>query len=212
MAFNWKTLIPFYGAYEMVKNAQENFKDGYQFGDILKSEIGIVNDPKDVVQTEDRPLSIPTDGYTDSAREVMDQQLQENGSVVSDPTNPVASAANVISYDPNKSAQDNLLDYAKVNNSASAYSTFLNNQHISEMENSAIRRAVADAEAAGISKYQLFQSGNAQAASPSSAGSFYQSYENAMNRRVGLSETELKAYAQIIASVISSAGQLLKKI
>lgn len=147
----------------------------------------------------------------------------ENGSPVADqyndvnsidinPADPTSSAANVINYDPNKSAQENMLGYAQANNSASAYAQFLANQHEMEMSNTAISRAIADAEANGISKYQLFQSGNMAASTPSSGSSMYQSYENAMNRRESLNEKELAMISAIIVSTINSAFSLVGKI
>ena len=62
-----------------------------------------------------------------------------------DAANPTSSASNIISYDPNKSALDNMYDYAVANNSASAYDAFLQNKYSQEMSNSAISRAIADA-------------------------------------------------------------------
>lgn len=147
----------------------------------------------------------------------------ENGSPVADqykdvtnidinPADPTSSAANVIDYDPSKSAQENMLGYAQANNSASAYAQFLANQHEMEMSNTAISRAIADAEANGISKYQLFQSGNMAASTPSSGSSMYQSYENAMNRRESLNEKELAMISAIIVSTINSAFNLIGKV
>lgn len=141
--------------------------------------------------------------------------LDEDGNIDINPADPTSSATNVINYDPSKTSQENLLGYAQANNSASAYQQYLANQYNSEMANSAIGRAVADAEANGISKYQLFQSGNAAAASPSSGSSLASSYENAMNRRESWNEKELSAVTtmitKIVTSTISSALGILGK-
>lgn len=141
--------------------------------------------------------------------------LDDTGNIEISPADPTSSAANVINYDPNKSAQENLLGYAQANNSASAYSQYLANQYATEMSNTALSRAIADAEANGISKYQLFQSGNMAASTPSSGVSSYQSYENAMNRRESWNEKELAAITSmikgIVTTTISSALGILGK-
>lgn len=136
----------------------------------------------------------------------------ENGLTQVDinPSDPTSSASNVINYDPNKSAAENMLGYAQANNSASAYNTYLQNQWNQEMSNTAISRAIADAEANGISKYQLFQSGNMAASTPSSGSSMYQSYENAMNRRESWNEKEIAAVTAIIMASINAAAKMIK--
>lgn len=185
-----------------IKAWKENFKDGYQFGDFMSGAAGYSrnsetsggNSAADVVQST-----------------LNNHGLDESGNIDINSADPTSSASNVINYDPNKSAQENLLGYAQANNSASAYSTYLQNAYNSEMSNSALSRAIADAEANGISKYQLFQSGNAAASSPSSGSSVYQSYENAMNRREGWNEKELAAIVSIVSAAITSAGKIISK-
>lgn len=126
-----------------------------------------------------------------------------------DATNPISSASNVINYDENKSALENMYGYAIDNNSASAYSSYLENKHQEEMANTAIARAIADAESQGISKYQLFQGGNMAAATPSSSGSLWNSYEKTMDRRESLSEKELAAVVSIVTATINGAAKLM---
>lgn len=121
------------------------------------------------------------------------------------------SATNVINYDPNADSLSNQIAYANNNNSASAYESFLANKFVAEREDTAIQRAVADAEKAGISKYQLFQSGNAAAASPASAASGAStSYENKLNRSTEMKKAVLQAATSIITSLFSSAAKIAK--
>lgn len=189
------------------KAVKDNLQNGYQFGDITRgwygfhdNEFGHDSTVSDNVQEmlNDHNISAEPDvnGY---------QQVDIT------PSDPTSSAANVINHDPNKSAQENMLGYAKANNSASAYAQYLANQHEMEMSNTAISRAIADAEANGISKYQLFQSGNMAASTPSSGSSMYQSYENAMNRRESYNEKELAAITAIIVGTMSAASKLIGK-
>lgn len=172
----------------------DNLSDGYQVGDLSKGIFGISSSAADLV----------TDGINNHG-------LDEHGDIDVNSADPTSSASNVISYDPNKSAMENMLGYAVANNSASAYNDYLQTRHNYEMSNTALSRAIADAEANGISKYQLFQSGNAAASTPSSGSSLATSYENAMNRRESWNEKELAAITKIVATTISSAFSLLKK-
>lgn len=45
MAWSGEALIPFHGVSAMVDNWKANLADGYQFGDIIKGELGFRNDP-----------------------------------------------------------------------------------------------------------------------------------------------------------------------
>lgn len=186
----------------------DNFKDGYQFGDILSGAAGYSRNNEE--GSGNSASEVLTDTLNDHN---VSDDLDESGyqQVEVTPSDPTSSAANVINYDPRKTAQQNLLGYAQANNSASAYSAYLQNAYNQEMANSAISRAIADAEKNGISKYQLFQSGNAAAASPSSAASSYLSYENAMNRRESWNEKELAAIVSIVSAAITSAGKIISK-
>lgn len=201
MAWNWKVLIPGYGGIQQWKQIIANIKNnGYQAGDILKGYFGFDDSAHD--------------GESNSVADYAQQQLNNHGlnadgSIDINSANPVSSADNVINYDPNKTAQENMLGYAQANNSASAYAQYLANQHEMEMSNTAISRAIADAEANGISKYQLFQSGNMAASTPSSGSSMYQSYENAMNRRESYNEKELAAITAIVLGTINAAAKMI---
>lgn len=192
-----------------LKNIGKNLENGYQFGDITKGWYGFTDDDS----SDESPMSTVNDQITDAFNNHNVSGVpDENGltQVEVTPADPTSSAANVINHDPNKSAQENLLGYAQANNSASAYAQYLANQYATEMSNTALSRAIKDAEANGISKYQLFQSGNMAASTPSSGASTYQSYENAMNRRESWNEKELNAIVKIITSTISSAMSLIK--
>lgn len=123
---------------------------------------------------------------------------------------PQTSGEAVFAYNPELSANDNALEYYKTTGDSSALGFLLANKYNEEMSNTAIQRAVADAEKAGISKYQLFQSGNAAASSPSSAGGFATSSENEKTRENNLSIAKIKAIAGAISSVVSSALRLIK--
>lgn len=187
----------------------DNLKDGYQFGDILSGAAGYSRNNE-----QEGAGNSASDVLTDILNDHnVSENLDDNGyqQVEVTPSDPTSSAANVINYDPRKTAQQNLLGYAQANNSASAYSAYLQNAYNQEMSNSAISRAIADAEKNGISKYQLFQSGNAAASSPSSAASSYLSYENAMNRRESWNEKELAAIVSIVSAAITSAGKIISK-
>lgn len=200
MAWDWKTLIPGYGLYRSFKNTIDNVKKGgFQLSDLL-GWYGY--------QQENPGESTVSDNVTDALN---NHGLDGDGNIVVSSADPTSSASNVINYDPNKTAGENMLGYAKANNSASAYNTYLQNQWNAEMSNTAISRAIADAEANGISKYQLFQSGNMAASTPSSGSSMYQSYENAMNRRESWNEKELQAITAIVATTINSAFKLIGK-
>lgn len=192
--------LPWLGGF--IQNIKDNWKNGYQFGDLTKAYYGFHDD---VPSSGNSAADVITDTFNDHG-------LDENGNIEINPSDPTSSAQNVINYDPNKSAQENLLGYAQANNSASAYSQYLANQYATEMSNSALSRAIADAEANGISKYQLFQSGNMAASTPSSGSSMYQSYENAMNRRESWNEKELNAIVKIITATINSAASVIKKL
>ena len=176
----------------------DNLSDGYHFGDITAGWYGA-----DV--TSGKSLN---DSFTEG---INNHGLDQYGNIDINSADPTSSASNVIKYDPNKSAMENMLGYAVDNNSASAYNDYLQTRHNVEMSNTALSRAIADAEANGISKYQLFQSGNAAASTPSSGSSLATSYENAMNRRESWNEKELAAITKIVATTISSAFSLLKK-
>lgn len=192
---------------EQIKNIKKNLDNGYQFGDIFRGWYGFTDD-------DASSQSTVSDNITDAFNNHnISDTPDENGyqQVEITPSDPTSSAANVINYDPNKTSQENLLGYAQANNSASAYSQYLANQYASEMSNTAISRAIKDAEANGISKYQLFQSGNLAASTPSSGSSTYQSYENAMNRRETWNEKELAAIVAIVSAAINSAGKVLSK-
>lgn len=200
----WKYLIPGYGIYQMFKN----LKNGYQPGDLSAGILGF-DDVRD---------STVSDNVSDSLNNHnLASELDANGyqQVEVTPADPTSSAANVINHDPNKSAQENLLGYAKVNNSASAYSQYLANQYATEMSNTALSRAIADAEANGISKYQLFQSGNMAASTPSSGSSTYQSYENAIksqsNEPIALAKLERSCSIKVCESVGSAAKLFAKE-
>lgn len=186
--FNWKTLIPFYGLYETVKNIENNTQqDGSQFSDYLKGIFGFQD--------------VPTGDGADSAESIANNSA--------DPTDPTNSATNVMMPELHGSPQDTLYAYAQANNSASAYEQWLANEYNSNMANTEIQRRVADAEAAGISKYQLFQSGNAGASSPSSATGAATSYEKSLDRKNSMNEKELAALVSIITSAINSAGKII---
>lgn len=186
-----------------------NLKDGYQFGDLSAGVLGFTDSSNPWWKKE--PETIGGSTVNDSITQAFNNHgLDGEGNIEISPADPTSSASNVINYDPNKSAMENMLGYAQANNSASAYNTYLQNQYNTEMSNTALSRAIADAEANGISKYQLFQSGNAAASTPSSGSSMYQSYENAMNRRESWNEKELNAIVKIITSTISSAMSLIK--
>lgn len=187
--FPWKYLIPGYGQYLFAK-------------DVIGGTISAAKQfsPGNVANTLNENTNPIQDQYDDVI------QVDVN------PADPTSSASNVINYDPEKSASENMLDYATSNNSASAYDQFLQNKWSEEMSNSAYSRAIADAEANGISKYQLFQSGNMAASTPSSAGSSYRSYEDAMNRRSSMNEKELEMIKQIITTTISSAFSLFGRL
>lgn len=181
------------------KSIKDNLKNGYQFGDLTRGWYGF----HDNEFGHDSTVS-------DNVQEMLnDHGLDSNGNIDINSADPTSSASNVINYDPNKSAQENLLQYAQDNNSASAYDAFLQNKHEEELANSAFSRAIADAEANGISKYQLFQSGNAAAASPSSAASSYRSYESAMDRRNSWNEKELAALTAIVIGTVNSAMKMI---
>ena len=209
MAWNWKVLIPGYGGIQQWKQIISNIKnDGYQPGDIFKGYFGFSNGEG----SEESPMSTVNDQITDAFNNHnIAEQPDENGYQQVDvtPADPTSSAANVINYDPEKSANENLLAYAQANNSASAYDSFLQNKYQEELSNTAISRAIKDAEANGISKYQLFQSGNMAASSPSSAGASWRSYENAMDRRESWNEKELNAIVQIITSTLNAAAKMI---
>lgn len=162
-------------------------------------------------QAEETGHYVDSDGMYDAYN---DHGLDQEGNIDINPADPTSSASNVINYDPNKSAMENMLGYAQANNSASAYNDYLQTAHNTEMSNTAISRAIADAEANGISKYQLFQSGNAAASTPSSGSSLATSYENAMNRRESWNEKEMAAVTsmitKIVTTTISSALKFMK--
>lgn len=185
--------------YNYFATAYDNLQDGYQFGDLSAGLLG-----HSTQANEDSIANTVTEA-------VNNHGLDEQGNIDVNPADPTSSASNVINYDPNKSAMDNMLGYAQANNSASAYNDYLQTAHNVEMSNSAISRAIADAERNGISKYQLFQSGNAAASTPSSGSSLATSYENAMNRRESWNEKELAAIVKIITTTVSSALGVLKK-
>lgn len=196
-----KWLGPF--IWNSFKALKSNLSDGYNFGDISAAWAGFDRNPDDSTSTQSA-----SDIITDT---VNNHGLDENGNLEVNPADPTSSASNVIEYDPNKSALDNIYDYAIANNSASAYSDYLNLKHSQDLSNNAIGRAIEDAERNGISKYQLFQSGNAAAASPSSGSSLASSYENAMNRRNSWNEKELAAIVAIVTAAINSAGKVMSK-
>lgn len=182
----------------------DNLDDGYDFGDLSAGLLGI--------STNGEAGGNSAESVSDKVTTAInDHGLDENGNIDINPADPTSSAANVINYDPSKSASENMLGYAVDNNSASAYANYLQNLYNTEMSNSAISRAIADAEKNGISKYQLFQSGNAAASSPSSGSSLANSYENAMNRRESWNEKELAAIVKIITTTVSSALNVMKK-
>lgn len=192
----WEWLIPFWPA---AKNLGSVVVEGAKgFNNLMSSTGGAINSAQMTEDYNNHGL-----GETDSNGV---QQVEVNSA------DPTSSASNVINYDPNKSAAENMLGYAQANNSASAYNTYLQNQWNQEMSNTAISRAIADAEANGISKYQLFQSGNMAASTPSSGSSMYQSYENAMNRREGWNEKELAALTAIALGIMNSASKLIGSI
>lgn len=121
------------------------------------------------------------------------------------------SAQANFNYDSSKSALENMLDYSAASGSVSAYDAFLQNKHNEEMADSAISRAIADAEKNGISKYQLFQSGNAAAASPSAAaGVISSSYEKSRDRKTEITKSLIGAAASIVSSLISSAAKIVR--
>lgn len=205
--FDWlAALIPGYGHYRWIKNQVDNVnKDGFQLSDIFG-----------FLQTTDEPkvsMSTVNDAITQAFNDHGVGQEDVNGHLQVDinSADPTSSASNVIDYDPNKSAAENMLGYAQANNSASAYNTYLQNRWNEEMSNTAISRAIADAEANGISKYQLFQAGNMAASTPSSGSSMYQSYENAMNRRESWNEKELAAFTAIVMGAINAASKMFGK-
>lgn len=191
--YDWLNPVSYFGT------IKDNLDDGYQFGDLSAGLFGYSTRSNE-------------DSISNSVTEAVNNHgLDEQGNIDINPADPTSSASNVINYDPNKSAVDNMLGYATANNSASAYSDYLQTLHNQEMSDSAISRAIADAERNGISKYQLFQSGNAAASTPSSGSSLATSYENAMNRRESWNEKELAAIVKIITSTVSSAMSVLKK-
>lgn len=198
MAWKWRS--PLGALISAVKN-KGNFLD------FLAANIGLYRDEPGNNQST----------VSDNVQEMLNNHNisnvpDENGyqQVELTPSDPTSSASNVINHDPNKSAAENMLGYAQANNSASAYNMYLQNQWNQEMSNTAISRAIADAEANGISKYQLFQSGNMAASTPSSGSSMYQSYENAMNRRESYNEKELAAVTAIIMASINAAAKMIK--
>lgn len=203
MAWNWKVLIPGYGGIQQWKQIIANIKNnGYQAGDILKGYFGF----------DDSAHDAQANSVADDLQQNLNNHgLDDSGNIDISPADPTSSASNVINYDPNKTASQNMLGYAQANNSASAYNTYLQNAWNEEMSNTAISRAIADAEANGISKYQLFQSGNMAASTPSSGSSMYQSYENAMNRRESYNEKELAAITAIVMAGMNAAAKMIGK-
>lgn len=117
-------------------------------------------------------------------------------------------ASSAWSYDNNKSANENIYDYALSTGSTSAMESFLNNKYSQEMSDSSIQRAIADAEKAGISKYQLFQSGNAGASTPVASSGISTSEENSKDRSQALSVAYLNFLAKITSSALNSAGKV----
>lgn len=121
------------------------------------------------------------------------------------------SAKTSWTYDPSKSANENIYNYALKNNSSSAMEAFLNNKYSEEMSNTSISRAIKDAESAGISKYQLFQSSNASASTPTAATGISTSEENEKNRDVDLATDFASTIGRLLGSLLSSAAKIWTK-
>ena len=131
----WEWLIPFWPAVKTLGSVVTEGAKG--FNDLMSSTGGTINSAQMTEDYNNHGLGdVDSNGV---------QQVEVNSA------DPTSSASNVIDYDPNKTAGENMLGYAQANNSASAYNTYLQNQWNAEMSNTAISRAIAVRAASSFS-------------------------------------------------------------